>query len=449
MKSIKTNKEGPKGTLLAGNLIDFRKDPLHFLNDLRLNYERVAKIRFANRQIYMLMSPDLIKEALVTKSASFEKSKAFKEINPLVGEGLLTSEGEFHLRQRRMMQPSFKKTHIKLYADQMSKVAIAAIEEWQVDEERNLHADMMNIALGIISKTMFSMDMKESHQTIGAPIDEAIRIATKRIRSLMKIPKAIPTKENQQFKESLRILNEVVYGIISHRREANDAANYDDLLGILMKATDETDHTHMTDKQLRDEVMTIFLAGHETTANAMSWALYLLAQHPDIQANAQTEIDQVVGDSQIRIEHTEQLTYLRNVINETLRLYPPAWMFGREATCDVQIGENLVKAGQNVMVSPYITHRLEEYYQDPNIFQPERFEKDFLRSIPTYAFFPFGGGPRVCIGNHFAMLEATIVLATVLQKYTVSPIRPNQKVEAEPLITLRPKGGVVLRVVRR
>ncbi|MBM7661785.1 cytochrome P450 [Bacillus mesophilus] len=440
--------KGPKGKIIAGNLLEFREDPLQFLDKLRSDYKDVAKVRFANRIIYVLMNPDLVKEALVTKASSFEKSNQFKEIMPLVGEGLLTSEGDVHMRQRRMMQPSFKKSTIQNYAESMSSVASKAVEQWQNQDTRSINVDMMNIALGIICKTMFSMDVQESHESIGQPIDDAMHIATKRIRSLIRVPYRIPTSENKRFKAAIHILDEVVYGIIEHRRTL-PYSEYEDLLAILLKTKDETDESYMNDQQIRDEAMTIFLAGHETTANAMSWALYLLATHPEVQQKAQEEIDRVVGDSSLQLEHAEKLTYVKNIINESLRLFPPAWLFGRTAIDDVEIGDIKIKAGQNVLFSPYINHRSEEFFDQPNTFIPERFEGDFLKTIPPYAYFPFGGGPRVCIGNHFAMLEATIVLATVLQKFTVSPVYPNQTVEAQPLITLRPKGDLLLQVMRR
>ncbi|RSK25796.1 cytochrome P450 [Bacillus sp. HMF5848] len=439
--------DGPRASFIGGHLLEFRQDPLAFLNKLRAHYKDVAKIRFGKEPIYVVMNPDMIKEVLVSKAGVFIKSEAFNELKPFLGEGLLTSEGDFHMRQRRMMQPSFTKKHIQVYADTMKNVAYEAIESWQSDKERIINVDMMNVALAIISKTMFSMDVNESHDTIGPPIDTGMHIATKRMRALVKIPHSIPTKENQQFMNAIKVLDGVVYDIIRSRREST--AEHDDLLGILMAARDEDDQSKMTDQQLRDEVMTIFLAGHETTANAMSWALYLLAKNPVVQEKAHKELDDVLGDRQIELEDVEKLSYLKQVIQESLRLYPPAWMFGREALEDVQIGELLVPKGETVFVSPYITHRLDEYFEEPDQFNPDRFNNDFLKTIPSYAFFPFGGGPRVCIGNHFAMLEATIVLATVLQHFTFTMSSSMAIVEPEPLITLRPKGGLLLRVNKR
>ncbi|QOR67131.1 cytochrome P450 [Cytobacillus suaedae] len=448
MNTTKTVK-APKGSIIGGNLDEFRKGPLAFFDKLRTEYKDVAKMRLANRTIYVLMSPDIIKEALVSKADSFIKSRALKEIMPLIGEGLLTSEGEFHMRQRRMMQPSFKKGHIQSYAEIMRIIASDTVNKWNEDEVRNTHVDMMNITLAIISKTMFSSDIQESHDTIGHPIDDANYIATKRIRSIFKLPYQIPTKENLKFQDAVRILDEVVFNIIEKRRQDAGKKKYEDLLGILMATVDETDQSVMTDRQIRDEAMTIFLAGHETTANAMSWCLYLLAKHPEIQKKVHFEIDNSIGSGPVKLEHTEQLAYLKNTIQESLRLYPPAWFFGREAKEDVQVGDLIIKKGQDVMYSPYITHRLEEYYDQPHSFIPERFENQFLKTIPSYAYFPFGGGPRVCIGNHFAMLEATIVMATILQNYSVSLTSPDQTVTPEALITLKPKDGLPLRMVRR
>ncbi|MCA1029680.1 cytochrome P450 [Bacillus timonensis] len=438
---------GPKGKWVSGHLDDFRNDPLGFSMGLMKDYTDIAKIRFGHMPIYVFFHPDLIKEVLVTKQGCFKKSKAFDEMKPFVGEGLLTSEGDFHLRQRRMIQPSFTKQHIRTYGDDMATIANQYVSNWKDGEERKITADMMNVTLAIISKTMFSMDLEETYESIGDKMEFVEQVAVKRMRSLINLPYFIKTKENKEFYEGIEVLDEIVYGFIEQRRK--DPEGKSDLLAVLMAARDEEDKTGMTDKQLRDEAMTIFLAGHETTANALSWALYCLATHPEKEAKLLAEIDEVVGKRKVNADDFEKLSYTQNVIWETLRMYPPAWMFGREAKEDVQIGEYVVKKGESVFISPYLMHHSEKYFSKPEEFQPERFENQFVKSLPPYAFFPFGGGPRVCIGNHFAVLEAAMVLVTLYQKFTFRLTENHPPVEGEPLITLKPRNGLNMVVSKR
>ncbi|MDQ0220649.1 cytochrome P450 [Peribacillus cavernae] len=440
--------QGPKGKLLTGHLKEFQSDPLEFLTRLTTEYGDVAKIRFGPFQnVYLISDPDLIKQVLVTKQKHFVKSRDFHALKPIIGEGLLTSEKELHMRQRRLIQPAFRKTHIVNYGQDMIDITTNYISTWKDGEERMITQDMMSMALGIISKTMFSMDFEEGYDVLGEPIETAMRTAVKRMRTLLQPPLWVPTRSNREYKNAIHELDKVLFEIIDKRRE--DAEKQEDMLGILMDARDDEDGLGMTDTQVRDELMTIFLAGHETTANALSWTLYLLSQHPEVESKLFHEIENVIGNRLPAPEDFKNLTYTQNIIWESLRLYPPGFVTGREVDEDVDIGGYHFKKGDMILVSQYVMHHKQEYFDNPESFYPERFENNFAKTIPAYAYFPFGGGPRVCIGNHFAMMEAVLVLVCISQRYRLRIAPDHHEVTPYPSITLRPKRGLRMIVEER
>ncbi|MBM7692023.1 cytochrome P450 [Peribacillus deserti] len=444
---LKKVPSGPEGRLISGHVKDFQADPLGFLKRVS-GYGEVAKMRFGPFQnVYLISDPDLIKQVLVTKQKSFKKSQDFNALKPVVGEGLLTSEKEYHMRQRRLIQPAFKKTNIRSYAQSMIDITTDYVSKWRDGEERIITQDTMNITLDIISKTMFNMEFKEGYNIIGPPLDTVMHIAVKRMRKLFNLPLWIPTKKNREFNKAIEQLDAVLYTIIEKRRQ--DTEKHEDMLGILMDARDEEDGIGMTDIQVRDELMTMFLAGHETTANALAWTLLLLSQNPEAEQKFFDEVDQVIGSRSPAPEDFMKLTYTQNVIWESLRLYPPAFVIGREALEEVEIGDYQFKKGDMIMISQYVMHHKPEYFADPEIFRPERFENNFVKTIPAYAYFPFGGGPRVCIGNHFALMEMVLVLATMAQRFKVKLAPDHSRVTPYPSITLRPKGGIRMIVEER
>ncbi|MDT8861589.1 cytochrome P450 [Alkalihalobacillus sp. MEB130] len=431
----------PSGKWLTGHLTDFQKDPLTFLTMLSREYKDMAQIRFGPfTRVYVVSNPNLIKKILVTKQTNFRKSQDLQILKDVVGEGLLTSEKDVHLRQRRLIQPSFRHSHINRYANDMIKTTSDYIEKWEDKKEYNMSDEMMNITLGIISKTMFSMDFDEGVSKIGEPMETYMRLAIKRMRSISPLPLWVPTKANKKYKQSIHSLNEVIASIINNRRQ--DDRTYEDLLGVLLQARDERDGLGMTDDQLKDELMTIFLAGHETTANALTWTMYLLAENPGIAEKLSDEIDRVIGNNPVEPKHFKDLSYTQNIISESLRLYPPAYLIGRQVIKDVRIGTYSLKKGDMVIMSQYAMHRNDQYFDEPDTFKPERFENNFVKTIPTYAYFPFGGGPRVCIGNHFAMMESVLVLACIAQRFRWKLAPNHHRVKPQPLITLRPKHGL-------
>ncbi|SFC25230.1 Cytochrome P450 [Bacillus sp. OV322] len=433
--------QGPKGKLFTGNLRDFQKDPLGFLSRLPKEYGEAAKFRFGPFQkVYLVTNPELIKQVLVTKQKSFVKSRDFKALKPLMGEGLLTSEKDYHMRQRRLIQPAFKKSHISSYGQDMIDITRDYMSSWEDGQKRNITQDMMGITLGIITKTMFSMTFKEGYDSIGEPLETAMKSAIKRMRATIKLPLWVPVKSNRKYRSSIKKLDSVLYDIISRRRKQTE--RYDDMLDILMDAKDAEDGRGMTDEQVRDELMTIFLAGHETTANALSWAMYLLSQHPEAEQKLFQEIDAVIGDRPPAPEDFMKLPYTQNVIWETMRLFPPSFVTGREAEEDVEIGEYSFKKGDTILVSQYVMHRDPKYFEQADSFIPERFENNYLKTLPPYAYFPFGGGARVCIGNHFAVMEAVLVLACIAQRYRLRLAPDHHEVKPFPSITLRPRRGL-------
>lgn len=435
---------GPKGLPISGNLLAFRKDPLGFLVKAQREFGNVVDIRFGpSRHVYLISDPDQIKEVLMTKQRSFRKAKGLQTAKAVVGEGILTSEGDAHMRQRRLMQPSFRQNRIGQYAGPMVEETLSMLQSWRDGEHRIITEDMMQLTLNIITRTMFGTSISSGVDQIGHAIEVGMKYVSHKATSFIDLPESLPTKSNLEFKQSAQTLDRVIYNIIEERRKNPDASR-GDLLSMLLSVRDEEDGTGMSDKQVRDEVMTIFLAGHETTANTLSWTWYLLSQHPEVESKLIDEIDQVLGDREVTYEDLDKLKYVEMVIWESMRVYPAVWSINREVTEPVEIGGRMYKPGDTLMMSQYVMHRNPEYYDEPDRFRPERFEGDLLKRIPQFAYFPFGGGPRVCIGNNFALMEAALLLVTILKRFKLRLAPYHSPVEPEPLVTLRPKNGLTI-----
>lgn len=444
-----TVKMGPKGLPISGNLLSFRKDPLRFLREAQQQYGDVVHIRFGpSRHVYLISDPDMIKEVMLTKQDSFMKAKGLQTAKAVVGEGILTSEGEKHIRQRRLMQPSFRKDRIARYSEAMVELTDSMLQSWADGQTREIAEDMMELTLSIITKTMFGAAMSEGFEEIGRAVEVGMKYISNKATSFIDLPESFPTKSNKEFKEASQTLDRTIYDIIQQRRQYPDTGR-EDLLSKLLAARDEEDGAGMNDRQLRDEVMTIFLAGHETTANTLSWTWYLLSQNPEAERKFHQELDTVLQGRKPVYEDLDRLPYLQQVIWESMRIYPAVWAVNREVVREVEIGGHTFEKGDTVMMSQYVMHRNPKYYQDPDQFIPERFEGDLLKKIPQYAYFPFGGGPRICIGNHFALMEASLILARIGSEYKLRMAPDHAPVEPEPLITLRPKYGLKMIVEQR
>lgn len=433
----KLKKHSPFGQLPA-----FKKDPLRFLMEMEETQRPSCKFRFAHKSVHLLMHPALIQEVLVKKAAHFYKSKPFQELEPLLGQGLLLSEGVFHKQQRKNIQPFFTPNHIKQYGSQIGSVVEERLQFWR-DGERVISQDMGNLTLSIIINTIFGTNVSDRGSHVGKPLDIAMHISTERIRSILKSPRSWKVGRNRVFHEAVKQLNEVVDTIInSHDKDG------DNLLSHLMKMTDE-DGNQMDRLQLRDEVMTIFLTGHETTASALTWTIHLLLEHPDVYQKVAQEVEEVVAGTVPSFEETSKLYFTKKVIQESMRLYPPVWLFGRQAKDDVNIGSTFVKKRSTVMISPYLMHRHRRYIDFPEDFLPERFEEGRLSGAPDYVYLPFGGGSRVCIGQHFAMLEMLMILPALMKNFVMKPPVKPVPIVTDPLITLRMKQGLTIDLKRK
>jgi cytochrome P450 len=433
---------GPPGRLLTGNLPELRRDALGTYLRYAREYGDCVSLRLGPSRVTLLSHPDLIEEVLVTKAANFTKHWGLRAARRLLGNGLLTSEGDFWRRQRRLIQPAFTRERIASYASTMVRLAERRTAEWRDGETRDVHADMSQLALDIAAATLFGEDEMESetHEVSRALQDLTANFGGWFFR-IIHLPGFIPTPGNIRRERAARRLDNIIYDLIRRRR--NGGAR-DDLLGILLNARDEDDGTRMTDRQLRDEAMTLFLAGHDTTALTLSWGWYLLARHPEVARALSKEADAVLGGRAPGPEDWPKLRYADAVTHEIMRLYPAAYLVGRQAIDDCEIGGYRIPRGGTVIMSQWVVHRDPRWYAEPEQFRPERWTGGLLRRLPKYAYFPFGGGPRVCIGNHFAMMETILVLTTLARNwnFSVPPGEPSTK--PRPAVTLRPAGPIRL-----
>lgn len=433
---------GPKGRHFVDSPLLGGEGALVNLPRMASRYGDVSFWQFLHVSTYFFAHPDQIESVLVTQHRSFTKGIGTRANPELFGNGLLTSEGEFWLRQRRLSQPAFHRTRIASYADVMVREAERRLDGWRDGEVLDIHREMMETTLAIATRTLFGVDLGPKMPVVADALDAFIRQNAG--ISVWRLFLKLPTPTRLRFLRGVRALDDIVYGIIRERRASGMG---DDLLSDLLRAQDE-DGSFMTDQQLRDEVMTMLLAGHETTALALSWAWYLLVTHPEAQAELHQEVDRVLSGRALAASDVARLAFTNNVIRETMRLYPPAWLMTRRAAEKVEIGGYVVPVGSNIIVSPWVTHRDARFFPSPEAFKPERWADERMQAVPKFAYFPFGGGPRACIGNNFALMEASILLAAVAQRFQINLVA-GATVEPMPSITLRPRNGVPVRLRRR
>jgi len=436
-----------KGKPILGNLSEFRRDPVGFLMKIKREHGDLVLFYLGPRQIYFINNPDYIRDVLVTDSRNFIKSRGLQLAKRFLGEGLLTSEGEFHRRQRRLSQPAFHRQRINTYADAMVEYGRRTRERWRENETLDMSQEMMQLTLGIVGKTLFDADVEHEAREIGEAINGVMKLFDRITTPFPELLNKLPLPSNFRFRRASRRLDETIFRIINERRKSGK--DHGDLLSMLIEAQDtEGDGSSMTDQQLRDEAMTIFLAGHETTANALTWTWYLLSEHPEVETRLHEEIDRVLQGRLPNADDVPALKYTEMVLAESMRLYPPAWAMGRQPLNDYQIDKVTVPAGAIVFMSPFVMHHDERYYPDPFTFDPERWTAELRAARPKFAYFPFGGGPRVCIGEQFAWMEGILLIATIAQKWRMR-LSPDQRVELRPMITLRPKYGMRMMLERR
>ena len=428
---------GPSEGLKRWSLGPLNDNPLDYFTKVAREYGDIAGLRVLNFRSIFINHPDLIEEVLVTNARKYSKGRVLRANRHVFGEGLLTSEGDFWLRQRRLAQPAFHRARIASYAATMVEYTQRMLNGWRGGEARDAHQEMMRLTLQIVGKTLFDADVERDAQDVGKSLELLLEIGANFRRAIF-VPHWLPTPTNLRVKREVAQIEKILYRIIGERRASGRDTG--DLLSMLLSAQDE-DGSRMTDRQLRDEAITLFLAGHETTASTLSWTWWLLAQNPAVEAKLHAELDAVLGDPGPSLDDLPKLAYTGHVITESLRLYPAAWGMARLAIEDHEIAGYPVTKGMGVAMAQWVVHRDSRWYDAPEEFRPERWENDLWKRLPRFAYFPFGGGPRQCIGNAFALMEATLILATIARKFRLRLVA-NHPVAPLASITLRPRHGV-------
>ena len=440
---------GPHGHFLLGSTREIRRDPLRFGLAMTEQYSDIVRIRFLFWHAYLVNHPDGVKHILQENHQNYTKGiYAYKMFMPLLGQGLVTNSGESWLHQRHLMQPSFHRKRLAAFGTLMTGATVAMLDQWQGFAQCNqplaVGAEMLRLTLYIAGKALFNIDLSDETHTVGQAVTTVNKLLSDYLYTPFP-PLNVPTSRNRRLQAACRTLDQVVHGIITQRRQQNTDTG--DLLSMLLLARDEETGQGMSDQQVRDEVITLLIAGHETVSAALTWIWYLLSHYPDVEDRLHTELDTVLGGHLPAVDHLARLSYTRMVLEEALRLYPPAWVFGRKAIADDEIGGYFIPANSMIVLSPYMTHHHPAFWENPEVFDPERFTPERSASRPHYAYFPFGGGPRMCIGSNFALMEMQLILATLAQRYKLR-LLPGHLVEPEALLSLRPRYGLPMTLHR-
>ncbi|WP_045835919.1 cytochrome P450 [Hyphomicrobium sp. 99] len=428
---------GPKGTLIGGNISQIGPRRVDFFLDLARTYGSIASFRVGGWHLFLVSDPELIQQVLVTDARHYVKHFGARVFKPILGNGLVTSEGDFWLSQRRLMQPSFLKSLVLSYAPIMAELTTAMLSKWAPGKAVDLEFEFSGLTSAIALKTLFGLDDHGEREKVDQSLMEAIDALTARLDKTFSLPLWVPTPTNIRLRRAIANVKALVDGFIARKR-SRPLAN--DLLSTMIMAQRE-DGTRMSDQQLRDEAMTLYLAGYETTALTLTWTWYLLSQHAEAERKLVDEWARVLGGRIPNADDLAALPYTSAVIHEAMRLYPPVYAIGREATTDLELGGYRVKRGYTILMSQWVSHRDPKYFPDPERFWPERWLDGLAGRLPKFAYYPFGGGQRLCIGSHFAMMEATIVLAAVGQKYKFT-LAPDAVIDIKPQITMPPKYGM-------
>jgi cytochrome P450 len=435
---------GPKGLPFLGNILAFGRDKLGFFTDCARAYGDIVKLDFAGWPTLLVSEMDAIEKILVRDHRNFIKHElGWRHVRALFGKGLLTSEGELWQRQRRLAAPPFAGQQLLGYGPDMVGLTRSMLDGWKDNQILDVHPEMMGLTLRIAAKSLFESEVEQDIIDIDHALDDLIVEMESRFKRPFVIPDAVPLPGHVRYRRAIRTMERVVSRMIAERRRSG-VEDRADFLSRLMAARDETGKP-MSDALLRDEAITLLLAGHETTALALSWTLYMLGQHPDVGARLSAEIAEAVGDRAVSTDDLPRLKYTESVITEAMRLYPPAWIIGRQAVGPFNIAGHTFPAGTTIFISQWVLHRDPRYFEAPETFRPERWMGDLARRLPRFAYMPFGGGPRVCIGQRFAMIEAMLILTTISQSFSVE-WQSERRISPFPSITLRPKGGVWVRL---
>ncbi|WP_435178271.1 cytochrome P450 [Halorussus sp. AFM4] len=434
---------GPDGLPLVGSLPAFARDQFGFERRMHREYGDVVRWKFPGGWTYHLSHPEHIEHVLVQNNQNYVKGEAFQEtLGPVLGNGLLNSEGEFWRRQRHLVEPAFHPDRIATYAEMMVDVTERTTETWRDGETRDVHSEMTALTLEIVGRTLFGVDLRDESERVGEALEVVMAASEFSLTDLL--PDRVPTPERRRFERAVGTLDRVVDRIVAERRRN---PTDEDVVSKLLAARDERGDA-MSDRQVRDEVMTLLLAGHETTALALTFTFFLLAQHGDVERKLVADLDEELGGEPPTVADLDDLPYLERVVTESMRLYPPVPGIVREPVADDRVGDYRIPAGATVSMSQHVVHRDPRWYDDPMAFRPERWTDGFRESLPRLAYFPFAAGPRRCVGDRFALLEARTVLATILQEYHLELVS-SPALDLRPSITARPRNPVEMKIHER
>jgi cytochrome P450 len=450
--TIATAAPGPQGSFFSGVARDLVAGAPRYLNHLADTYGPFVRFKVFQKAFYLVSDPELIREVLVTQAANFPKDdRDVAILDRAIGHGLVSANGAEHKRQRRLTQPAFHTRRIDAYAGTMVDYTTAMLDEWRDGQELDVAEAMSALTMLIVARTLFGADrvaMRHTAEDIGAAIHVLQAAADKEFQSPFLLPEWLPTGMNRQRRAAREVLYEIVDRLIAERRAQGDAADSGDLLSMLLLSRDESGD-RMSDDEVRDQAVTLFVAGHETTSNALTWTWYLLSQQPAEEARLHAELEATLGGRPPALADLPRLPYTLQVIKEAMRLYPPAWVVNiRRAAADTTLGPYAVKRDDRLWLSPFIMHRRPAFFPDPERFDPDRWTPERERALPKFAYMPFGGGPRVCIGNGFALMEAHLIVAAVAQRYRLR-LRPGHPIDLNAQITLSNHGGMPMTVERR
>lgn len=440
---------GPKGYPIVGCAPQVKRDPLGFFSDLAANYDGLATLKVGGETVFVLNSPEAFEHLFVTNWRNYRKSSFYDKLRPTFGNGIVVSEGDYWRKQRQLMNPAFHKDSLARIGETMRRKSCEHVEKLRTlapGETFDMSAEITDLSIEIVLESLFSSDIAGRTRVIADAVDSMLEIAEKRFWAIPDLHGTPLSPLYWRHKAAREVFDDIVFSIIERRRDEN--VSMPDLLGMLFDARDGETGEGMSDMELRDEVTTLIVTGHESTANATVWTLYALARHPEITERVRAEIMDVCGDAPPSDAQLREQTYLRQVIEEAMRLYPPAWTTSRAAIEDDEILGYHVPAGTNIMVSPHVMHQNPRHWKDPQRFDPDRFAPEMRDRRSKFAYIPFGGGPRSCIGSNFAMMEMQIAITTLLQAFDLE-IAQSEPVEREAVISIRPKGGIRFRATPR
>lgn len=439
---------GPPGLPIVGNALLLWEDQLQNAIRAHGEYGDIVRMKFGPFRYYLVSDVDAIKHVLIDNNKNYVKSRNYQGLKLVLGDGLVTSDGELWRRQRKLAQPAFVKRRIEAFAEPMARLSEEQLAAWDRLPDGasiDVHEAMMKLTFRIVGRTLFDAELGHDGDRIGPHITTLIHYANDYAESLVRVPpRYLPTRKNREFLRAKREVDRIVADIVEARRKSGEER--EDLLGLLMSAADE--HGRMSEQQLRDEVLTLAMAGHETTANALSWTFHLLSLHPEVDRRVEAELDEVLGGRTPSLDDLPKLAFTDRVIRESMRLYPPAWAFERDALEDDVLCGYRIEKGSTIGVATYALHRHPKHWENPEGFDPDRFLPERSEGRSRFAYLPFGAGPRQCIGMGMALMESLVVIATLRQRYRLELV-PGHEVKLDPSVTLRPANGIRMWLRRR